>query len=76
VHVDDDESDEDFRDFIAELFITNSISGPVTQKIYNKVARAKAEGVSDLARVGNSGKAWKKYPQRSDEKADEGLYIS
>ncbi len=59
VHVDDDESDEDFRDFIAELFITNSISGPVTQKIYHKAARAKAEGVSDLARIGNSGKAWK-----------------
>jgi hypothetical protein len=75
VHVDDDESDEDFRDFIAELFITNSFSGPVTQKIYHKAARAKAEGVSDLARVGNSGKAWK-YPQRSHEKADEGLYIS
>jgi hypothetical protein len=32
VHVDDDESDEDFRDFIAELFITKSISGPVIQK--------------------------------------------
>jgi hypothetical protein len=59
VHVDDDESDEGFRDFIAELFIANSISGPVTQKIYHKAATAKAEGVSDLARVGNPGKAWK-----------------
>ena len=59
VYVDYEESDEDFRDFIAELFITNSISGRVTQKIYHKAAKATAEGVSDLARVGNSGRAWK-----------------
>ncbi len=73
VHVDDDESDEDFRGFLAELFITNSISGPVTQKIYHKAANAKAEGVSDLARVGNSGKAWKNIHKDLMRKLMRGL---
>jgi hypothetical protein len=54
---DDDDGDGDFKDFVAELFVTNTVTGPVTQKLYRKAGRAGADGVSELGKVGNSGKA-------------------
>jgi len=54
---DDDDEDGDFKDFVAELFVCNTVTGPVTQKLYRKAGRAGAEGVSELGKVGNSGKA-------------------
>ena len=44
VHVDDDECDDVFRDFIAELFITKSKSGPVTQKDLPQGCESKGRG--------------------------------
>ena len=41
---------------MAELFVGNNFVF-VTQKLYARVDRAGAEGVSTLGRVGNSGKA-------------------
>jgi hypothetical protein len=54
---DDDDEDGDFKDFVAELFVCNTVTGPVTQKLYRKAGRAGAEGVPELGKVGNSGKA-------------------
>jgi len=55
----DDEEDDDLRDYVAELFVTNTLTGPVAQKIFYKADRAGAGGVSDLAKVGKSGQAKK-----------------
>jgi hypothetical protein len=55
----DDGEDDDLRDYVAELFVTNTLTGPVAQKIFYKADRAGAEGVSDLAKVGKSGQAKK-----------------
>ena len=56
-HGDDDEQEEDFKYYVAELFVTNTLTGPVTQQLYARADRARAQEVSALGRVGNSGKA-------------------
>jgi hypothetical protein len=53
---DDDDDDGDFKDFVAELLVTNTVTGPVTQKFYRKADRAGAAGVAELGKVGNNGK--------------------
>ena len=59
--MDDEDEDHDddayFKDFVAELFVTSTVTGRVTQKLYRKAGRAGADGVSELGKVGNSGKA-------------------
>jgi len=47
--------DDDFRDYIAELFISNTLPGIVTQQIFRKAGCAGAAGVDDLGKIGNSG---------------------
>jgi hypothetical protein len=48
--------DDDFRDYIAELFISNTLPGTVTQQMFRKAGRSGAAGVDDLGRTGNSVK--------------------
>ena len=48
--------EDDFKDYIAELFIPNILPGTVTQQIFRKAGCAGARGVDDLGRIGNSGK--------------------
>jgi len=55
----DDDEDDDLRDYVAELFVTNTLTGPVAQKIFHKADRSGAQGVADLAKAGNSGRAKK-----------------
>ena len=52
-----DAEEEDFKYYVAELFVTNTLTGHVTQKLYAKADRARAARVSELGRVGNRGKA-------------------
>ena len=52
-----DEHEEDFKYYVAELFVTNTLTGPVAQHVYARAIRARAQGVSALGRVGNSGDA-------------------
>jgi len=52
-----DEHEEDFRDYVAELFITNTLTGAATKQLYARADTTRAQGVSALSRVGNSGKA-------------------
>ena len=52
-----DEEDEDFTDYVAELLVKNTLTGPVAQKLYAKADRARAKRVSELGRVGTCGKA-------------------
>ena len=56
-----DEEEEGFKYYVAGLLVTNTIIGPVAQKLYAKADRARAEGVSELGRAGNRGKAKKKH---------------
>ena len=48
--------DDDFRDYIAELFISNTLPGSVAQQIFRKAGCAGAAGVDDLGKTGNPGK--------------------
>ena len=47
--------DDDFRDYIAELFISNTLPGTVTQQFFRKAGCSGATGVDDLGKTGNSG---------------------
>jgi hypothetical protein len=47
---------KDFRNYISELFMENSVPGTTTQKIFQKASGAGAQGSEDLAKCGASGK--------------------
>lgn len=66
---------QDFRNYISELFMENTVTGLTTQKIFHKASGAGARGSEDLARCGASGKA-KKCAQRSDEENYERMHLS
>ena len=54
-----DEREEDFRDYVVEFDITSALTGLATKQLYAWYDTTRAQGVSALARVGNSGKAKK-----------------
>jgi len=49
---------KEFRNYISELFMENSLPGTTSQKIFHKATGAGARGSEDLAKCGTAGK-WK-----------------
>ena len=57
-----DEQEEDFKYYVAELFVTNTLTGPVT--------------VSEIGRIGKRGKAKTTMHRDLVRKTDEVLHLS